>query len=198
MIDGISRSAKKITQIGSELNAFYLPKFAERLIILAAEFPLWTSVSVPGKKHATSSYVEGYFNDLKTRILRRNPLIKRLPIHIDRFLKVHLKDIIGGVLTFESKLTNFKIERLTKVQTSKFKTLSDSRSVIAKKVKYQSETEGSVNSRPENEFTCHEIPNTNALDFASSGNEYYTPLTGDSFTISLCTLMLRKITSSMY
>lgn len=127
-IDGIFRSAKKITQTGSELNAFYLPKFAERLIILVAEFPLWTGVVLPNdKKHATSSYVEGYFNDLKTRILTGNPLIKRFPIRIDRFSKIHLKDIIGGVLMFESKLTNFKVKQLTKVQTSKFK-ISDSES----------------------------------------------------------------------
>lgn len=176
-IDGILRSAKKITQTGSELNAFYLPKFAERLIILAAEFPLWTGVAVPnGKKHATSSYVEGYFNDLKTRILTGNTLIKRLPVRIDRFLKFHLKDIIGGVLTFESKLTNFKIERLTKAQTSKFKTIDGSRSVIAQRVKYQSETENRVDSRSEDEFACHEISNT--------GNECNTSLTDDNFTIS--------------
>lgn len=75
-IDGILRSAKKITQTGSELNAFYLPKFAERLITLVAEFSLWTGVVLPNKKHTTSSYVEGYFNDLKTRILTVNPLIK--------------------------------------------------------------------------------------------------------------------------
>ncbi|XP_071580612.1 uncharacterized protein [Temnothorax nylanderi] len=183
-IDGILKNAKKITQIGFELNAFYLPKFVERLIILATEFPLWTGVAVPnGKKHATSSYVEGYFNDLKTRILTGNPLIKRLPVRIDRFLKVHLKDIIGGALIFESKLTNFKVGRLTEVQTSKLKTISDSRSVVAKKVKYQFETESRVDSRSEDEFACHEIPNTNVLDVASSGNECNT-LTSDGLTIS--------------
>ncbi|XP_077257738.1 uncharacterized protein LOC143894932 [Temnothorax americanus] len=183
-IDGILESAKKITQIGFELNAFYLPKFVERLIILATEFPLWTGVAVPnGKKHATSSYVEGYFNDLKTRILTGNPLIKRLPVRIDRFLKVHLKDIIGGAVIFESKLTNFKVRRLTEVGTSKLKTISDNRSVVAKKIKYQFETESSVDSRSEDEFACHEIPNTNVLDVASSGNECNT-LTSDGLTIS--------------
>jgi len=45
-----SEAQKKITHTGSELNTFYLLKFAERLIMLVAEFPLWTGVVLPNDK----------------------------------------------------------------------------------------------------------------------------------------------------
>lgn len=67
-IDNIITKTRKILIVGENLNPFYLPDFIDRFAQVAKEFPLWTSVEMPrNTKCATSSYVEGYFNELKTR-----------------------------------------------------------------------------------------------------------------------------------
>lgn len=65
----IAKTRKTIT-LGQNLNAFYLSDLVEHLTGMAKEFPLWTNVGMPRNfQRATSTYVEGYFNDLKTRTL---------------------------------------------------------------------------------------------------------------------------------
>ena len=69
------------------------------------EFPLWTSVTLPYEaEHATSAYVEGYFNDLKTRVFKHYTKT----IRADIYLKAHALDIISGTLLFTSKLISFE------------------------------------------------------------------------------------------
>jgi len=48
--------------------------------------------------------VEGYFNDLKTRVLKNTPL----PLRVDKFIKIHIRDILGQTLLFSSKVITFK------------------------------------------------------------------------------------------
>ena len=92
--------AKKSIHAGTELNPFYLPDFIHQLSRLMEEFPLWTSVTLPYEaEHATSAYVEGYFNDLKTRVFKHYTKTIRANI----YLKAHALDIIGGTLLFMSK-----------------------------------------------------------------------------------------------
>lgn len=91
----------------SSMNGFYFPTLIPNLERIAKEFPLWTNIMTPEKnKHATSSYVESYFNDLKNNTLReyRNPLIA------NAFLKIHLDDLKGSVILFNSKLKYYKME----------------------------------------------------------------------------------------
>jgi len=62
-VDVQVRRAKKIQRAGEELNPFYLPEFIDMLSVRAKEFSLWTNVGMDYNiSHATSSYMEGYFN----------------------------------------------------------------------------------------------------------------------------------------
>ncbi|CAL1672429.1 unnamed protein product [Lasius platythorax] len=97
--------AKKNQRDGEELNPLFLPKFVNILSQRVKEFPLWTSVGMDCSTHATSSYVEGYFNDIKTRILKTGPM------RVDKFLIKHANDIHGATLLFSSSMINFKATR---------------------------------------------------------------------------------------
>lgn len=100
--------AGKTVHKGRDPNAFYLPNFIERLHKLANEFPLWTGVLVPSNSaHATSSYVEGYFNDIKTRVFTS----VKAPARVDIFLKTHARNIIGETRLFVSKLKKSEMEQ---------------------------------------------------------------------------------------
>lgn len=83
------------------MNPFFLPEFVNILSQRVKEFPLWTSVGMDCSTHATSSYVEGYFNDIKTRILKTGPM------RVDKFLIKHANDIHGTTLLFSSSMINF-------------------------------------------------------------------------------------------
>ncbi|KAM0736948.1 hypothetical protein ACS0PU_000041 [Formica fusca] len=90
--------------VGKNLNPFYLPDFIERHFNLAKEFPLWTSATISyNTPLASSSYVEGYFNDLKIRVLKNTPP----PLRVDKFIKIHIRDILGQTLLFSSKVITF-------------------------------------------------------------------------------------------
>lgn len=98
--------AKKVQRDGEELNPFFLPEFVNMLSSRAKEFPLWTSVGMDyTTSHATSSHVEGYFNDIKTRVLKTGP------IRVDKFIIKHVRDIHGATLLFSSRMINFNAER---------------------------------------------------------------------------------------
>lgn len=57
------------------------------LLLRAKEFPLWTNIGMTYNiSHATSSYVEGYFNDIKT------PVLQIRPLRVDKFLIKHAQD----------------------------------------------------------------------------------------------------------
>lgn len=102
--------------IGNNLNPFYLPDFIEQLFNLAKEFPLWTNATIPyDTLHASSRYVEGYFNDLKTRVLNNTPP----PLRVDKFIKIHIRDILGQTLLFSSKIITFnqKTHAVNDIQT---------------------------------------------------------------------------------
>lgn len=97
-------------------SEFYLPDFVERLFNLAKEFPLWTSATIPfDTLHASSSCVEGYFNDPKTRVLKNTPP----PLRVDKCIKIHICDIYTwSNITFLFKNNylqpeNSRIERYT-------------------------------------------------------------------------------------
>lgn len=97
---------KKVQRNGEELNPFFLPEFIDMLSLRAKEFPLWTRVGMDyDTPHATSSYVEGYFNDIKTRVLKTGPM------RVGKFLITHARDIHGATLLFSSAMTNYNAKR---------------------------------------------------------------------------------------
>lgn len=54
-----------------DYNPCYCPSFIEKLQKIAKEFPLWTGVMNDlGWGHSTSSYVEGYFSELKSHLTK--------------------------------------------------------------------------------------------------------------------------------
>ncbi|KMQ86378.1 kda protein in nof-fb transposable element [Lasius niger] len=98
--------AKKVQHDGEELNPFFLSEFVNMLSSRAKEFSLWISVGMDYRTpHATSSYVEGYFNDIKTRVLKTRPM------RVDKFIIKHVRDIQGATLLFSSHMINFNAER---------------------------------------------------------------------------------------
>lgn len=89
-IDNLITKNRKILIVGENVNAFYLPDFIDQFARVAKEFPLWTAVGMPqNTKRTISSYVEGYFNDLKTKTLKHY----KLPISVNKFIREHVKDI---------------------------------------------------------------------------------------------------------
>lgn len=69
-ISYIKLSTEEIDEKGVEPNGFFNKRFTDDFIkLIANEFPLWFAACVPGKvEHATTSYVESYFNDRKHRV----------------------------------------------------------------------------------------------------------------------------------
>ncbi|XP_077264226.1 uncharacterized protein LOC143898533 isoform X2 [Temnothorax americanus] len=107
-VDGQVAKAGNIQRDGEDLNPFYLPEFVKLLSSRAKEFPLWTSVGMAcGTSHATSSYVEGYFNDIKTRVLENT----NRPLRVDKFLIMQARDIAGATSPFSSKMINFNAKQ---------------------------------------------------------------------------------------
>lgn len=103
------KKAEQTVSVGKYLNPFYLPDFIRQLFNLAKEFPLWTSAAMPFSMprpipRASSSYVEGYFSDLKTRVLKNTPP----PLRVDKFIKLHIRDISGQTLLFSSNVMAFE------------------------------------------------------------------------------------------
>lgn len=94
---------------GEDLNAFYVPDLINNhLLKLAKEFPLWTAATLPFyASHATSAPVEQTFDDLKNRVLAQFPRV----INCEKFIKIHLKDLLGGANLLSSNLLNFAMKR---------------------------------------------------------------------------------------
>lgn len=95
----ISRDSKS----GKVINGCYNPQFAQYLRKqLLPYLPLWTGVMRPhfgrGSTIATSSAVEGEFNNLKNRVFRG-----KLPMRIDRFVVEHLHYLDGRVTEASNK-----------------------------------------------------------------------------------------------
>ena len=76
--------------------------FIDSLSKLSKEFPLWSSVGFSIRvSHSTSSHVEGYLNDVKTRVF------VVLPVRADKFVKYHIVDIQRATPLFASKIIAF-------------------------------------------------------------------------------------------
>ncbi|CAF4948200.1 unnamed protein product [Pieris macdunnoughi] len=113
--DNLASHSDNIQNIGTILNCFYVPLFKEPLIHIAKEFPLWTKVCVPNKKlRPTSSYIEEDFKDLKIMLNKQITL----PARIDIFVKAHLKNLLGGVVLLQNKITKFVDDNLNKSSIS--------------------------------------------------------------------------------
>lgn len=107
-IQNLIAKTQKTKILGRNLNAFYLPDLVEHLTI-AKEFPLWTNVGMSRNvQRATSSYVEGYFNDLKTRIFKH----LTLPISVNKFIREHIRDIGGTNCILSGKIIQYNNDRL--------------------------------------------------------------------------------------
>lgn len=77
---------------------------------IGKEFPLWTAVCVPFyTSHPTTSYCERIFGEIKNEVFKNYPL----PQRIDNFIKIHLRDLIGGTRSFSSKMQNFIVNKKT-------------------------------------------------------------------------------------
>lgn len=112
--------SKDLEKTGTEINAFYLPNFVDQIEKIAKEFPLWTAAIVPNKKrHASTAYMEGYFADLKDKVFKDFPK----PMAVNRFLRVHVDDLIDAANLFAPILKHFNMQRLPISSTeSTFKT----------------------------------------------------------------------------
>lgn len=60
-----------------------------------------------GTQRATFSYVEAYFNDVMNRVFRNTSR----PIRVDKFIKIHARDIAGVTSLFSLKLIQFNMKR---------------------------------------------------------------------------------------
>lgn len=108
--ENIKVSTQSVIQEGININYFYLPKLIDRLLKLGKEFPLWTAVCIPFyTSHPTTSYCERIFRDIKSEVFK-NYL---LPQRIDNFIKIHLRDLIGGTRSFSAKMQNFVVNKKT-------------------------------------------------------------------------------------
>lgn len=104
--NSIKIEAQAIIHQGEDTNFFYLPKFIDQLLKIGKEFPLWTAVCVPFyTSHPTTSYCERIFREIKNEVFK-NYL---LPQRIDNFIKIHLRDLIGGTRSFSAKMQNFVV-----------------------------------------------------------------------------------------
>lgn len=103
-IDNIILSTKKIDEEGVDPNGFSNKRFMNDFVkLIAPTFPLWSAACLPGEvEHATTSYVESYFNDKKHRVLADY----KNPIRVDKFLKIEHKDLQGGSALLNSNLLN--------------------------------------------------------------------------------------------
>lgn len=89
--------------------------FKDAFIKVVKEFPLWTKVCIPGKQlRATSAYIEQDFKDLKSMLTQQISL----PARVDIFVKAHLKNLLGGVIVFQNKLTKFVDDNIDKTTLS--------------------------------------------------------------------------------
>lgn len=104
LFENIKVTAESTVQQSKDNNFFYLPKFIDRLLKIAKEFPLWTGVCIPFyTSHPTTSYCERVFLDIRKDVFRNYSL----PQGVENFLKIHLRDLMGGTRSFASKMQNF-------------------------------------------------------------------------------------------
>ena len=75
------------------------------MLQLGKEFPFWTVCISFYISHPTTSYCERIFNDIKNEIFKNYSL----PQRIDNFIKIHLRDLIGGKRSFSTKKQNFVV-----------------------------------------------------------------------------------------
>lgn len=103
-LETVIKSSKAAITEGELINAYYCPDFAKNLIRICQEFPLWTGVTTPYiSGHASSSSSEAYFGDIKNLMLKNFTKTLR----IDKFVRIHLRDLIGGTRKIDSNLSNF-------------------------------------------------------------------------------------------
>ncbi|CAH2100258.1 unnamed protein product [Euphydryas editha] len=121
-ITDIKESSEKVQTIGDDCNFFYNPDFIHEFMkTIVKEFPLWSAACLPDKNnnktlvsstgcvpekqfHATTSFVEGYFNDKKHRVLSQY----KNRISVKKFLVIEYQDLQGSSGIFQHNLmTNF-------------------------------------------------------------------------------------------
>lgn len=105
-IESLCRKVNTVIFIGQKLNTHYVPDLYSNLIDKIKDFPLWTNVCTPDTmSRPTSGYVEADFKNLKMNLKKK----VKLPTTVNKFLKLHIADILGGVNIFRSKLTKFVV-----------------------------------------------------------------------------------------
>ena len=95
----------------TDLNAYFSPLIAQKFRAVAQDFVVWSSVLTKLFKApnvtATSSSVEGDFNDLKHRILQGDSG----PMAIHKFVAKHINAIEGATLLASTGLEETSIEK---------------------------------------------------------------------------------------
>ncbi|XP_043287434.1 uncharacterized protein [Venturia canescens] len=119
-IDEIVKEAKLLKKQGSQVNAFYVPQFADQLIALALDFPLWTSFARLTQR-TTTWELDEYFKDWEPRLFAEIPSLDQFPIRADRFVKAHLQEINESVKSLRSLMENSETERISTDGMLKFK-----------------------------------------------------------------------------
>ncbi|CAG5073432.1 Similar to NOF: 120.7 kDa protein in NOF-FB transposable element (Drosophila melanogaster) [Cotesia congregata] len=117
--------SNNVQTTGKVLNCFYVPLFKESFLKTVKDFPLWTQVCTPKNKlRATSSYIEQDFRDSKEMLNRQIGL----PARVDILVKAHLKNLLGGVVVFQNKLTKFVDDNIDKSTISNDSNCDDAKS----------------------------------------------------------------------
>lgn len=89
-------------------NAYYMPQFNKHLFNLAKEFPLWTAVNRSCFSsqciRPTSSYIEGFFGEMKNNILKN----VHGPLRSDKFFKIDFESSKAQCLIASSEISKIR------------------------------------------------------------------------------------------
>jgi len=89
--------------VDGEVNAFYCPAIANKLLNLCKDIVIWSGIMNPifgyGKKTHTSAYSESVFNDIKNRVFQH----LHLPTRLDTFVSTHITSNIGDMILVKAK-----------------------------------------------------------------------------------------------
>lgn len=138
-LNTIVKNGMTVMKEGEEINGFYCPEYAKNLFRICQEFPLWTGVTIPYiASHASSSSSEANFGDLKNLVLKNY----KKNLRIDKFVRIHLRDLIGGTRKFDSNWANFIQKR--------YRPRSPELKQIRKKIEKENNTKISRSNEQEN------------------------------------------------
>lgn len=102
LIKDMELSTKKFITSGDRPNPYYCSNFANNLLRISKEFPLWTMLMASnGVSIATSSRSEEYFNELKNLVFKGSKNVRA-----DKFLVSHMRSLAGTIKILNADTSN--------------------------------------------------------------------------------------------